>query len=329
MDPLQRIFQRDGKITSSTVAAELGVSRQAAAKRLAAAVRRGELEPVGEGRARHYLPTSPSLRFELAGADEDRILREVESRLAKDVGLLGQNTREILAYVFTEMVNNAIDHSHGRYVDVCLEARDDSFRLHVEDDGIGAFESVRRATGLPAALESAAELTKGKVTSMPDGHTGEGIFFSSRVADRFSLSSNGLELIRDNDIDDIAVRDSTQETGTRVEVSVSNPPRRALYDVFQAHQQDFAFAKTRTVVKLFGLGRDFVSRSEARRLLHGLEAFREVVVDFRDISGIGQGFADEVFRVWAGRHPEVRLIPVNMAEPVRFFVERAEVARRG
>lgn len=94
------------------------------------------------------------------------------------------------------------------------------------------------------------------------------------------------------------------------------------------HRDDLGSGETRTVLALFGLGRDFVSRSEARRLLSGLDAFREVVVDFRDVPGIGQGFADEVFRVWANHHSDVTLIPVNMAETVRFFVERALAARR-
>ncbi len=88
-------------------------------------------------------------------------------------------------------------------------------------------------------------------------------------------------------------------------------------------------AQTRTVVRLFGLGRDFVSRSEARRILQGLESFREVIVDFQGVAGIGQGFADEVFRVWALQRPTITLVPTNMVDEVRFFVERAERARRG
>lgn len=81
-------------------------------------------------------------------------------------------------------------------------------------------------------------------------------------------------------------------------------------------------------MKLFGLGKDFVSRSEARRLLSGLEACREVVVDFRDVDGVGQGFTDEMFRVWANRYPETRLVPVNTVEPLQFFVERTERKRQ-
>lgn len=76
-------------------------------------------------------------------------------------------------------------------------------------------------------------------------------------------------------------------------------------------------------MKLFETGLQFVSRSEAKRLLQGLSEFGEVVLDFGGVNGVGQGFADEVFRVWARANPKTRLVPVNMSEPVTFMVERA------
>jgi hypothetical protein len=48
-----------------------------------------------------------------------------------------------------------------------------------------------------------------------------------------------------------------------------------------------------------------------------------VVLDFEGVDLVGQGFADEVFRVWAQQHPDVLLIPTGMNEPVAFMVERA------
>lgn len=63
------------------------------------------------------------------------------------------------------------------------------------------------------------------------------------------------------------------------------------------------------------LQRDYVSRSEARRLLANLEKFREIVLDFRDVKSVGQGFADEVFRVFARRHPGISISARN-ANPV-------------
>jgi len=118
-----------------------------------------------------------------------------------------------------------------------------------------------------------------------------------------------------------------RDRGTLVKFAVARPPKRTLEQVFAAHTEDFEFTKTRTIVRLFALGTDFVARSEARRLLAGLERFREILVDFAGVAGIGQGFADELFRVWARQHEGSRLVPINMCEPVKFFVERAERAR--
>lgn len=97
--------------------------------------------------------------------------------------------------------------------------------------------------------------------------------------------------------------------------------------IFDEYTTDLAFDRTRTVVRLFAIGTTFVSRSEAKRLLHGLERFREVVLDFGGVGAIGQGFADEVFRVWARAHPDTRLRPVDMIEPVEFMVRRALAER--
>ena len=63
------------------------------------------------------------------------------------------------------------------------------------------------------------------------------------------------------------------------------------------------------------LQRDYVSRSEARRLLANLEKFSEMVLDFRDVQSMGQGFADEVFRVFASRYPAI-VISTENTNPV-------------
>jgi hypothetical protein len=97
---------------------------------------------------------------------------------------------------------------------------------------------------------------------------------------------------------------------------------RTTSEVFAAYSIDHDFARTRTVVQLFDVGVRFVSRSEARRLLSGLERFRDVVVDFRGVQEVGQGFVDEVFRVWPSQHPEVTVRPANMVGPVEAMVRR-------
>jgi hypothetical protein len=54
-----------------------------------------------------------------------------------------------------------------------------------------------------------------------------------------------------------------------------------------------------------------------------LERFREAVIDFNGIDEVGQGFLDELFRVWAREHPDTRLVPINMSPVVERLVRRA------
>ena len=96
--------------------------------------------------------------------------------------------------------------------------------------------------------------------------------------------------------------------------------------VFSRYTRDLAFDTSRVVVKLFERGGTHVSRSEAKRVLAGLERFREVAIDFHRVESAGQGCADEIFRVWARVHPEIRLVPERMNEAVTFMVERARRA---
>jgi hypothetical protein len=112
-----------------------------------------------------------------------------------------------------------------------------------------------------------------------------------------------------------------------VRFEAGTKPRRKLADVFAEYTVDLEFRKTRVVIKLFTLGTRFVSRSEARRVVTGLERFSEAILDFDKVEEVGQGFADEVFRVWAKAHRNTDLTPTNMSEPVAFMVERARRAR--
>jgi hypothetical protein len=45
-----------------------------------------------------------------------------------------------------------------------------------------------------------------------------------------------------------------------------------------------------------------------------------VVLDFTGVEMIGQGFADEIFRVFAEAHPSVHLTPVNYNDTVKNMI---------
>ena len=83
------------------------------------------------------------------------------------------------------------------------------------------------------------------------------------------------------------------------------------------------FDKTNFVVRLSMLGDErYVSRSQARRIVLGLEKFKHVVLNFKDISTVGQGFVDEVFRVFQSKYPKIKIEYTNANDDVRFMIER-------
>ncbi len=119
--------------------------------------------------------------------DEDRVWRSlVEPAL---VGL-PENVLKICHYSFTEMFNNAIEHSEGEYAIVKIERTARFVTLIVYDDGIGIFEKIQAAFSLEDHRHAILELAKGKLTTDPKHHTGEGIFFSSRMFDEFTIAAN-------------------------------------------------------------------------------------------------------------------------------------------
>ena len=263
---------------------------------------------------------APTLEWtsELAGLDEDHVWRE----LAPQLRLNHRAARAAAQYVFTEMLNNAIDHSDGTKAGVRIWSSDTALIVEISDDGIGVFRRLVESKGLPNVYVAVQELTKGKQTTAPDRHSGEGIFFSSKAVDLFSLAANGIMWTVDNLRADHAVGISPTTTGTVVRFEIDPHTELDLGSLFRHFTEDAQFTRTRPIVKLFGLGVQFVSRSEAKRLLAGMEEFRDVEVDFTGVESVGQGFVDELFRVWPQAHPETTLTPTNMNEAVAFMVTR-------
>jgi anti-sigma regulatory factor (Ser/Thr protein kinase) len=231
----------------------------------------------------------------------------------------------IAQYVVTEIVNNSIDHSDGTSVTIRAWATDCGLFVEVADDGVGAFARLSDGLGLGNRLFAIQELTKGKRTTDPAHHTGKGLFFSSKVVDVFSLEANGFSWTVDNLREDYSVGVVPAEPdGTTARFQVDPATERTTAEVFRRFTDDYAFTRTRPVVKLFEIGVTFVSRSEAKRLLAGLEHFTEVEVDFAGVDSVGQGFVDELLRVWPAGHPSTVILPTNMNEAVEFMVRRAQ-----
>jgi anti-sigma regulatory factor (Ser/Thr protein kinase) len=242
---------------------------------------------------------------------------------------LEAETAHGLAYAVSEIVNNAIDHSGGRVVEVrAAFERQGTTVVWIQDDGVGVFRRVCEDFGYATPADAIVQLEKGKLTSDPSRHSGEGLFFSSKAVTRFRLESQRTAWIVDSVAGDSGVGPSDVRRGTRVrlEVVAGRVPR--LVDVFAAYTDPdtLRFTRTRATVKLATLGAVVVSRSEAKRVLARTAAFTHVTLDFSGVDVVGQGFCDEVFRVFARAHPEVTLEPVGMSDSVAFMVGRARAA---
>lgn len=333
VDPRRKILAYLGRHASATggeLRAQLGVSRQALSVHLRNLIAAGKIVRSGTTRgARYWLagrapaPTIITRTLCTQGLEEDRVWEDLAARLNLSRHLR-PNVQAIARYAFTEMLNNAIEHSEAKRCSIRFSLEAGTVAFEVRDPGIGAFHSIASKLHLPDEEAAMVELMKGRTTTQREAHTGEGIFFTSRVADRFVLRSHRIQIEWDSARKDVFVSSPRFLAGTQVRVEIRRDSRRRLEEVFAEfapEEYDFQFQKTKVFVKL--LRRDYVSRSEARRLLTNLEKFSEIVLDFRDVQSVGQGFADEVFRVFARRHPTITITTENTTPAVEAMIRHA------
>jgi anti-sigma regulatory factor (Ser/Thr protein kinase) len=266
-----------------------------------------------------------SLKNEVA---EDKVWKE---NFLQDFETLPKNILEICEYGFLEMLNNAIDHSEGTGVVINTEWASDSIKFVITDNGIGIFKKIKNALELEDERESALHLSKGKFTTDPENHTGEGIFFTSRAFDDFHITTRTMAYIRDNQDHDwfIDTAEDPRIKGTGLRMTIRLDSKRKLQDVFSEFTGEGSdgmpkFDKTHILVELSKLGDErYVSRSQARRICLGLEKFKHVILNFKDISTVGQGFVDEVFRVFQSKYPKIKIDYTNANDDVQFMLERS------
>ncbi|MBM3789408.1 MAG: DUF4325 domain-containing protein [Acidobacteria bacterium] len=254
------------------------------------------------------------------GLSEDAVLAEIKAETGIFLDIPA-NIAGVLDYSFTEMLNNAIEHSRSESIDVVMIRAAGDIRFQVSDSGIGIFNNMMETRNLSTEWEAIQDLLKGKQTTAPEAHSGEGIFFTSKVADQLSIRSSTKKLVFDNLRDDVFVRNIRQVNGTKVSFSVGLRSRTELSEIFSRYTDDsFEFSRTTVRVKLYRKGVQYVSRSQARRIVSGLDRFRVIELDFEAVETIGQGFADEIFRVWQSHHPDTRIMPTNAGEAVIFMI---------
>ena len=312
------------KITS----ARFGITRQGVNKHLQKLRSENALGKSGKTRNRAY-KLAPLSEW---GASYNIVPDLAEDLIWRDairpvIYPLPGNVSDIWHYGFTEMFNNAIDHSGGSQIQVSIRKNAVSTEMLLMDDGIGIFKKIQTEMGLLDERHAILELSKGKLTTDPKNHTGEGIFFTSRMFDKFDILSGGVYFTHQfGDEKDWTLEREKFRTGTSVWMEINNHTARTTKKIFDQYSSgdDYGFNKTVVPVKLAQYGNDkLISRSQAKRLLARVELFKIVVFSFEGVESIGQAFADELFRVFAQRHPEIELQTMKANSEVKRMIERA------
>lgn len=262
--------------------------------------------------------------------EEDVIWR---NEIRERIGNLPDNVMQIWQHGFSEMFNNVIDHSNGHNTVINITKTALLTEMEISDDGEGIFTKIKNAMNLDDERHAVIELTKGKLTTDPMRHSGEGIFFSSRMFDEFSIWSGQVYLshIYKDDEDFILQTSEYQigtQNGTSVKMKLKNNTARTTTEIFDKFSDDnYGFTKTVVPVRLAQYGNEqLVSRSQAKRLLTRVERFKTVLFDFRGVESIGQAFADEVFRVFVSQHPEIAIEPIFENENIKAMVNRVKLS---
>ncbi len=338
-----RLLETKKRITVQDVVQSYNetISRQYVSKILREVIAEGKAIKIGGTKKAFYVSPKHINDVEL----EDRLKRRLQNSDLKEHEVLTEininldfiakakeHVRSLFDYAFSEMLNNAIEHSKSKFIEIEIYKEDNHLKFIVNDFGIGVFRNVMQERHLNSELEAIQDLLKGKTTTQPHAHSGEGIFFTSKVADVFTLESYDYRLIINNEIDDVFVEPlKPLKRGTRVIFSLAMDTKKHLSNIFKAYntgEDDTGFDKTEIRVKLYNIGTIYVSRSQARRLIAGLDKFKKIILDYDKVPTIGQAFADEIYRVFQSKHLDINIESVNMNEAVKFMIERVETPKK-
>lgn len=262
--------------------------------------------------------------------EEDRLYAAF---VEKNLAYCNENALRIWQYTCAEILNNAIEHSKGKSIRIIVKTNVLYSSVVIVDDGVGVFQTLLQYMAKngwedPIEEDAMVELYKGRITSDIQNHSGEGIFFSSRTVDEFAIWSDAkiykcgynknIEIIKDRLL---AYASRIKNIGTMVMMTLENNTQRKLREVFDMYTTlEEGFIRTSIPIKDACLTGEPVARSQARRICNRLDEFKEVIMDFNSVEFMGQGFADEIFRVYASNHPQVTLCPINMIPEVERMI---------
>mgnify|MGYP001571360898 CR=1 FL=1 len=191
----------------------------------------GKIALIGRANNAHYVLASDEEKAKKGVLFVKRILKNVNlledivlDEVKKNSGIfsdLSKNVSNIVDYAFTEMLNNAIEHSCSKKIIIFINRNEKMINFEVTDFGVGIFKNIMKKRKLKNEIEAIQDLLKGKQTTAPKEHTGEGIFFTSKAADNLTVQGSNKKLIFDNIAKDVFIKDILDTKGTRVDFEIS------------------------------------------------------------------------------------------------------------
>ncbi len=319
-------IERYPKDIATLTAQQFGITRQAVNKHLKKLVVERALTPEGKTRNRSYKLAAlfewTKVYLLSSKLEEDQVW---EKDISAVLGKLPQNVMDIWGFCFTEMFNNALDHSGATSIFVEVAKTATNTQVMLMDNGIGIFKKIQNALGLLDERHAILELAKGKLTTDPARHTGQGIFFTSRLVDSFDILSGGVFFSHTFGMkEDWILERNIDKPGTAIFLKLDNHSARTAKAIFNQYSsgEDYGFTKTVVPVRLAQYGEDkLISRSQAKRLVSRVDLFKCVHFNFEGVESIGQAFADEIFRVFAKSHPEIEIVPINANSDVQQMIQ--------
>lgn len=320
---IEKISENDHGLVSKTCSA-FDISRNTVYRYL----KELENDHLIEKAGRFYLPVRKVFNYdidvpELSPEDDDKLYRQ---KIGPLLNGLPNNVQHIWYYCFTEMMNNIIDHSEASCALITVIQDAINTTVILADNGIGIFNKIRSYYAYPSLDDAIIELFKGKLTTDKIHHSGEGIFFASRIMDFFAVVSDGKVFTHTDyeealaDLKSDHVLPEKEKTGTTVYMKLSNMTKKTTKEIMDRYSNDEG-EFIRTMIPIKNMYPTYpVSRSQAKRLTHRFDSFSEIELDFAGVDEIGQGFAHELFVVYANMHPEVKLIPFNAGLDVQKMI---------
>jgi len=152
-DKILKLVEARNKVKTQDIVRLLGVSRQYAKVLINNLITIDKLMKIGSTRSAFYvfpkyaaehlemLPTKIKKFLNNKNLEEHLVLDDIENRFPLLLKLK-ENIRAIFTYAFSEMLNNAIEHSNSQNIEVEIKIQKNKVSFNVIDFGIGVFRNV-------------------------------------------------------------------------------------------------------------------------------------------------------------------------------------------